>query len=121
MKVGYVVLYVQDEKQSLEFWTKKVGMIVKKSQEAAGFQITRVGFKDQDFSFELVPLKLMENNPDGLNLGIPSICFTAPDLVALHTQLKSNGVKVTDIANHFGTDSFAFSDSEDHYFAAIQE
>lgn len=120
MEVGYVVLYVQDEKQSLEFWTKKVGMIVKKSQEAAGFQINRVGFKDQDFTFELVPLKLMENNPDGLNLGLPSICFTAPDLVALHNQLKSNGVKVTDIANHFGNDSFAFSDLEDHYFAAIQ-
>ena len=35
----------------------------------------KVGFDNQDFSFELVPLELMKDNPDGLDLATPSIAF----------------------------------------------
>ena len=35
--------------------------------------IYRVGFDSQQFSFELVPLALMKENPHNLNLGTPSV------------------------------------------------
>ncbi len=53
MKVGYVVLYVDDAEACLRFW------------------IEQVGFTDQDVSFELVPLALTKDNTDGLGLATP--------------------------------------------------
>ncbi|MBX7057917.1 MAG: VOC family protein [Leptospirales bacterium] len=121
MKVGYVVLYVQDEEASLDFWTKKIGLEVKDSKEAAGFTIRQVGFADQDFSFELVPLKFMETFEHGMSLGTPSIAFRTPDLEKMRVDLLSRGVTATEISSHFGVDSFAFSDDAGSWFAVIKE
>ena len=37
MKIGYVVLYVNDPAACLEFWTQKVGMVKKDSKQAGEF------------------------------------------------------------------------------------
>lgn len=121
MKVYYVVLYVKDVEESLNFWKEKAGMVSKGFQKAGGFEIHKVGFSDQDFAFELVPLEMMKNNPDNLNLGTPSICFSTSDLTALRETLVQRGVQATDIVNHFGSNSFAFSDNNGNWFAAIQQ
>ena len=84
MRLGYVVLYVQDPDACLAFWTERVGMVEKSRQAAGGFSIVKVGFADQDVAFELVPLELMKDNPDGLDLATPSIAFHAQDLAATH-------------------------------------
>ena len=107
--------------ESLSFWKEKVGMTSKGVKEAGAFKIHKVGFADQDFSFELVPLELMNNNPNNLNLGTPSICFSSPNLTELRNTLLNKGVQVTEIVNHFGPNSFAFSDNHGNWFAAMQE
>ncbi|MFM9136985.1 MAG: VOC family protein, partial [Actinomycetota bacterium] len=63
MKVGYVVLYVNDPAACLRFWTEQVGMIEKSRVQAGESAVVKVGFADQDFDFELVPLALMQCNP----------------------------------------------------------
>lgn len=45
-------------------------MVEKGRNEVDSFSIVRVGFPDQDFALELVPLGLMGNNSDGHNLGL---------------------------------------------------
>ena len=120
MKIGYVVLYVTDPVASLQFWIDKFGMVEKGSKEAGPFSIVRVGFADQDFSFELVPLELMQNNPDGLNLAAPSIAFYVEDLDASRETFVANSVNCSEVADHGGVQSFAFSDNEDRWFAVLQ-
>lgn len=120
MKVGYVVLYVKDPVTSLNFWIEKLGMVEKGSKQAGPSSIVRIGFAEQDFSFELVPLDLMQNNPAGLNLGTPSIAFYVEDLVASREKFVSQGVNCSEIADHGGINSFAFSDNEDRWFAVLQ-
>ncbi|CAN2179838.1 hypothetical protein MCEMRE182_00256 [Candidatus Nanopelagicaceae bacterium] len=120
MKIGYVVLYVTDPVASLNFWIEKLGMVEKGSKAAGPFSIVRVGFSDQDFSFELVPLELMQNNPDGLNLAAPSIAFYVEDLTASRDTFVAKSVNCTEVANHGGIQSFAFSDNEDRWFAVLQ-
>lgn len=120
MKVGYVVLYVSDPAACLQFWTGQIGMVEKSRQQAGDFSIVQVGFVDQDFAFELVPLDLMKNNPDGLDLATPSIAFRVTDLGATHSALVAKGVQVTDVGAHSGVSSFAFCDNEDRWFAVIQ-
>jgi lactoylglutathione lyase len=120
MRVGYVVLYVNDAEACRNFWTEKVGMIEKGRQQAGEFSVIEVGFADQQFSLELVPLALMANNPDGLDLATPSIAFRVDDLVATHAKLIAAGVQAMEPGDHGGTPSFPFSDNEGRWFAVTE-
>lgn len=119
LKVGYVVLYVTDEVACLQFWTHKVGMVEKSRIQAGAFSIVQVGFADQDFGFELVPLALMKDNPDGLDLATPSIAFRVDDLAATRAALVDKGVQASELGEHSGITSFAFADNENRWFAVI--
>ena len=119
MKVEYVVLYVNDAEACRRFWVEKIGMVEKRRSGAGTFTITQVGFADQPFAFELVPLELMKENPDGLDPATPSIAFSVDDLGATHDALVGSGVQATEVGDHQGTPSFAFSDPEGRWFAVI--
>ena len=120
MKVGYVVLYVNDAEACRRFWVEQIGMVEKRRTEAGEFTLVQVGFADQPFAFELVPLELMKDNPDGLDLATPSIAFPVDDLEATHADLVERGVQATDVGEHQGTPSFAFSDPEGRWFAVTR-
>jgi lactoylglutathione lyase len=120
MRVGYVVLYVNEAEACRRFWVEQVGMVEKQSTEVAAFTIAKVGFGDQDFAFELVPLALMKDNPDGLDLATPSIGFQVDDLARAHADFVARGIQVSEMGEHSGTPSFAFSDPEGHWFAVTQ-
>ena len=120
MRVGYVVLYVNDVDACRRFWVEQIGMVEKRRNEIGGFTFIQVGFADQPFAFELVPLAMMKDNPDNLDLATPSIAFHVDDLEATQTELVGRGVQATDVAEQSGTPSFAFSDPEGHWFAVTQ-
>ena len=120
MRIGYVVLYVNDEVDCLRFWTEQVGMVEKGRQRAGEFSIVKVGFADQEFAFELVPLALMKDNPSGLDLATPSIAFHVDDLESTRAALVAQGVQVSELGEHSGVHSFAFSDNEARWFAVTR-
>ena len=120
MQVGYVVLYVNDAEICRRFWVEHVGMVEKRRSEAGGVTFVQVGFADQPFAFELVPLELMKDNPDNLDLATPSIAFHVDDLEAAHADLVALGVQATEVGEHSGTPSFAFSDPEGRWFAVTE-
>jgi lactoylglutathione lyase len=120
MKVGYVVLYVNDAERCRTFWVEQVGMVERKRTEVAGFTVAQVGFVDQPFSFELVPREMLKNNPDGLDLARPSICFHVDDLEATRAELVARGVNATEVGEHHGMRNFAFSDPEGCWFAVTR-
>ena len=117
MRVNYVVLYVTDAEACRRFWVEQVGMVEKHRTEAGEFTVVQVGFADQPFAFELVPLALMADNPDGLDLATPSVALQADDLEAARARVVERGVTVTEIGGHGGVRSFAFSDPEGRWFA----
>jgi len=120
MRVGYVVLYVKNAEECLSFWTDKFGMVEKGRKQAGEFSVVQVGFENQPFSFELVPLDLMKNNPDGLDLATPSIAFHDENLDSARQSLVDAGVQVTEVGNHSGVNAFAFSDNEGRWFAVTE-
>ena len=120
MKVGFVVLYVNDTEACRAFWVDQVGMVEKKRSEAGPFVIPQVGFADQDFTFQLVPLEMMKENPNGLNLGAPSICFQVDDLHAMRARLVEHGVQASEVGEFQGMQNFAFSDPEGRWFAVTR-
>jgi lactoylglutathione lyase len=117
MRVRYVVLYVNDAEACRKFWIEQVGMVEKNRKEMGEFSVVQVGFADQPFAFELVPLAMMADNPYGLDLATPSIAMHVDDLEAARTQLVDRGVTAMEIGDHGGVRSFAFSDPEGRWFA----
>jgi lactoylglutathione lyase len=117
LRVHYVVLYVTDAEACRRFWVEQVGMVEKERKDFGAFSIVQVGFADQPFAFELVPLAMMADNPDGLDLATPSIALHADDLEAARAQLLERGVTAMEIGEHGGVRSFAFSDPEGRWFA----
>jgi catechol 2,3-dioxygenase-like lactoylglutathione lyase family enzyme len=120
MKLGYVVLYVSNPDECLKFWIEKIGMVEKGSKQVGPFSIVKIGFADQEFSFELVPLELMKNNPNNLDLATPSIAFYVSNLEQIRSTLIENSVQVTELVNHGGIASFAFIDNEGRGFAVLK-
>jgi lactoylglutathione lyase len=120
MRVGYVVLYVTDGDACRDFWTNKVGMELQETTPVPGAAIYKVGFSNQAFSFELVPLSLMQENPHGLDLATPSICFYDENPTAWREVLISHGVTTTEITDRGGKQNFAFSDNENRWFAVLE-
>ena len=120
MRVGYVVLDVDDEKACLDFWTNKVGMELQETSQLPDNTIYRVGFKTQTFSFELVPLEIMKENPHELNLGTPSICFYVNSAAAERDRLIAAGITTTELMDRNGKQNFAFSDNENRWFAVLE-
>jgi catechol 2,3-dioxygenase-like lactoylglutathione lyase family enzyme len=100
MRVEYVVLYVNDPEACRRFWVEQVGMVEKRRDEVGDFTMVRVGFADQSFAFELVPLEMMKDNPDGLDLATPSIAFQVAHLETTHADLVRRGVQATDVGDH---------------------
>jgi lactoylglutathione lyase len=117
MRVRYVVLYVTDAEACRRFWIEQVGMVEKSSKSVGEYSIVQVGFADQPFAFELVPLAMMANNPFGLDLATPSIALQADDLEAARAELIERGVTAMEVGDHGGVQSFAFSDPEGRWFA----
>jgi lactoylglutathione lyase len=117
MRVRYVVLYVNDAEACRQFWIEQVGMVEKDRKQAGEYSVVQVGFADQPFAFELVPLAMMADNPYGLDLATPSIAMHADDLEATRAELLDRGVTAMEIGDHGGVRSFAFSDPEGRWFA----
>lgn len=117
MRVGYIVLYVKDAEACLSFWTKQVGMVEKGRKQAGDFAVVEVGFQDQNFSLQLVPLALMADNPHGLDLATPSMAFNVDDLESAREKLIAAGIQATEISDAPGVLSFAFPDNEGRWFA----
>ena len=117
MRVNYVVLYVTNPDICRRFWVEQVGMVEKDRKDVGEFSVVQVGFPDQAFAFELVPLAMMADNPYGLDLATPSIALQADDLEATRALLVERGVAAMEIGEHGGVRSFAFSDPEGRWFA----
>jgi hypothetical protein len=95
-------------------------MVEKDRKQAGEFSIVKVGFEGQRFNFELVPLELMKDNPDGLDLATPSIAFHVDDLETTREKLVASGVAASPVGEHSGMQAFAFSDNEGRWFAVTQ-
>jgi len=52
-------------------------------------------------------------------MATPSLCFHVEDLQQEHVNLRARGVMTTEISPHAGTDTFAFADNEDRWFAVL--
>jgi predicted enzyme related to lactoylglutathione lyase len=112
-------LWVRDQDEALEFWTKKIGWEVRQDitmEELGGFRWLSVGAPGQDISVALLTIpgppvmdeeskKQVEELMAKGNAG--TVFLTSDDVQASYEELKANGVEFTEAPTEqpYGLDS----------------
>jgi uncharacterized glyoxalase superfamily protein PhnB len=108
VKVANAHLWVHDQDEALEFWTKKVGFEVRQDitmEELGGFRWLSVGAPGQDLSIALMAIPgppVMDEDTskqveDLMAKGCAGTVFlTADDVQASYEELKGRGVEFTE-------------------------
>lgn len=122
-QVGQIMLYVNNQEESVKFWTEVFGFTVKKefnnNQGMRWIEIvpkegveTSIILHDKDFVAKMSP---------GLNLDTPSLMFFTDDLDQLHSDLVNKNVTVGEIVDMPSGRVFNFADNEENYFAVMEK
>jgi uncharacterized glyoxalase superfamily protein PhnB len=112
-------LWVKDQDEALDFWTKKVGFEVRQDitmEELGGFRWLSVGAPGQEISIALLSIpgppvmdaetkKQVEDLMAKGNAG--TVFLTSDDVQASYEELKANGVEFTEAPTEqpYGLDS----------------
>jgi uncharacterized glyoxalase superfamily protein PhnB len=108
VKVANAQIWVHDQDEALEFWTKKVGFEVRQDitmEELGGFRWLSVGAPGQDLSIALMAIPgppVMDEDTkksveDLMAKGFAGTVFlTADDVQASYEELKGRGVEFTE-------------------------
>jgi uncharacterized glyoxalase superfamily protein PhnB len=108
VKIANAHLWVHDQDEALEFWTKKVGFEVRQDitmEELGGFRWLSVGAPGQDLSIALMAIPgppVMDEDTskqveDLMAKGCAGTVFlTADDVQASYEELKGRGVEFTE-------------------------
>jgi catechol 2,3-dioxygenase-like lactoylglutathione lyase family enzyme len=119
VRVANAHLWVHDQDEALEFWTKKVGLEVRQDitmDELGGFRWLSVGAPGQDLSIALMAIpgppvmdeETKKQVEDLMAKGCAGTVFlTADDIQATYEELKGRGVEFTEAPTEqpYGIDS----------------
>ncbi|PYE47778.1 VOC family protein [Paenibacillus barcinonensis] len=121
-KVGQIMLYVNDQDESLAFWTEVAGFhIVDEVTLDEGMRWIEIApTKDSQTSIVLHDKEVVARMSEGVNLGTPSLMFFTDDLDRLYADLSAKHVTVGEIIEMPTGRVFNFADNEKNYFAVME-
>lgn len=114
-----VMLYVDNQDQSVAFWTKDLGFVIRsediiyddyKSVEVAPSL-------NSETSIVIFDKEFIRETGHEVNLDTPSLMFRVKDLDALYADLNNKGIRCGEIVKTPDGRVFNFSDDEENYFA----
>lgn len=117
--LNQVMLYVQNQEQSVSFWTKDLGFVVKSKEEL------RENYKSievapnlrSETSIVIFDKAFIEKYSPQVSLQTPSLMFRADNIHDLYDQLKMKGITVGEKVEISTGTVFNFADDEGNYFA----
>jgi lactoylglutathione lyase len=118
-KVGQIMLYVNNQDEALDFWTKKVGFkVISEENNGQGMRWIEIApAKGAETSIILHNKEFVAKMSPELNLGTPSLMFFSENLDQLYDDLSNKNVKVGEIVTMPFGRVFNFADNEENYFA----
>jgi len=120
-KIGQIMLYVNNQEASRDFWTEKLGFEVITDETNGPMRWIEVAPKGAATSIVLHNKDLIAKMNPGMNLGTPSIMYYTDNFDALYSDLKNKNIKVGDIVELPSGRVFNFADDEDNYFAVSEK
>lgn len=120
-KIGQVMLYVNNQDESRDFWTEKLGFEVIAEETNGGVRFIEVAPKGAATSIVLHNKEFVAKMNPEMNLGTPSLMYFTDNLDQLYRDLTSKNVTVGEIVElPFGR-VFNFADPENNYFAIMEK
>ncbi|AIQ35910.1 VOC family protein [Paenibacillus sp. FSL R5-0345] len=120
-KMGQVMLYVNNQEESKDFWTEKLGFEVILDETNGPMRFIELAPKGAGTSIVLHNKELVAQMNPEMNLGTPSLMFFSDHFDQLNQELKNKNVTVGDIVEIPGGRVFNFADSENNYFAVMEK
>ncbi|MDG0029584.1 VOC family protein [Priestia sp. Y58] len=121
-KVGQIMVYVNDQDQAVKFWTDKMGFqVISQQENEQGMKwIELAPAANAETTIILHNKQLIAKMQPELNVGTPSLMFFTENVDELYRDLTAKGVTVGEIVSMPSGRVFNFSDSEDNYFAVME-
>lgn len=98
-RIGKITIYVNNQEEAKEFWTKKMNFVIKLEQPM-GPNMTwlEVGPSEDEFtSFVIYEKQLMLAQKPDANVSHPNIILSTNDIETTYNELKSKGVNVKNL------------------------
>ena len=121
--LGQIMLYVNNQDESLKFWTEKVGFsVISEEDNGQGMKWFEIApTKGAQTSIVLHNKELVAQMSPEVNLETPSLLFFSEDLDQLYKDFSDKNITVGEIVNMPGGRVFNFADNEENYFAVIEK
>ncbi|RST72026.1 VOC family protein [Siminovitchia acidinfaciens] len=122
-QVGQIMLYVNNQDETLRFWTEKAGFVVVSEEDnGQGMRWIEIApTKDAATSIILHNKELIAKMEPELNLGTPSLMFFTENLDQLYKDFLEKEVTVGEMVNMPSGKVFNFADNEGNYFAVMEK
>jgi lactoylglutathione lyase len=119
--VGQIMLYVNNQEESVKFWTEKAGFTVLSENDNGAMKWFVIApSKDAQTSIVLHNKEVVAKFSPELNLETPSLMFFTKDLDQLYKDFNDKNITVGEIVNIPGGRVFNFADNEENYFAVTE-
>ena len=113
-KIGKITIYVNNQEEAKEFWTKKMNFIVKLEQPMGpNMKWLEVGPSEDSFTTFVIYEKnlMLAQNPQA-NVGHPNIILSTDDIESTYNEMKTNEVEVGEIMKMPYGSMFKFKDMD---------
>lgn len=121
-KLGQVMLYVNNQDEAVDFWTKKLDFTVVSDENAYGMRWIEIAPpNDAGSSIILHNKEAVAKMSPELNLGTPSLMFFTEDVEKLYRDFSEKNITVGEMVEMPTGKVFNFADTEENYFAVMEK
>ena len=113
-KIGKITIYVNNQEEAKEFWTKKMNFVVKLEQSMGpNMKWLEGGPSEDSFTTFVIYEKnlMLAQNPQA-NVGHPNIILSTDDIESTYNEMKTNEVEVGEIMKMPYGSMFKFKDMD---------
>lgn len=122
-KIGKITIYVNNQDEAKEFWTKKINFIFKLEQPMGpNMNWLEVGPNKEEFtSFVIYEKQLMLNQNSEANISHPNIILSTEDIETTYAELKANGVELGELIIMTYGKMFNFRDQDGNNYLVRED
>ena len=122
-KIGKITLYVNNQEESKELWTNKMGFVVKLEQPMGpNMKWLEVGPSAEEFtSFVLYEKQLMKSQNPEANVSHPNIILSTSDIQSTYDEMKAKDIKVEELMIMPYGKMFVFKDQDNNDYLVRED
>ncbi|WP_343008646.1 VOC family protein [Clostridium celatum] len=122
-KIGKITIYVNNQEEAKEFWTKKLNFIVKFEQAMGpNMKWIEVGPSDDEFTtFVLYDKNMMKMQNPNASVDYPNVILSTSDIESTYKEMQENKVEVEDIMKMPYGSMFSFKDMDGNKYLVRED